>query len=114
MPAPKKFDEATRERAVRMYRDRLEQHGEAKVEARRQVGALLDINQATIRNWVEAEERAAGSRPAASARLARVVPIQARTGRRSGSMRFSTSAATRGDHQPTAGTSSGDVENVRI
>jgi len=68
MPAPRKFDEATRERAVRLYRDRLEQHGESKVEARRQVGALLDINQATIRNWVEAEERAAGSRPAASTR----------------------------------------------
>jgi transposase-like protein len=66
MPAPRKFDEATRERAVRLYRDRLEQHGEAKVEARRQVGALLDINQATIRNWVEAEERAAGSRPASA------------------------------------------------
>jgi transposase-like protein len=48
------------ERAVRMYRDRLEAHGESKVEARRQVGALLDINQATLRNWVEAEERAAG------------------------------------------------------
>lgn len=77
MPAPKKFDEATRERAVRMYRDRLEQHGEAKVEARRQVGALLDINQATIRNWVEAEERAAGSRPAASARLAESEEVRA-------------------------------------
>ena len=77
MPAPKKFDEATRERAVRMYRDRLEQYGEAKVEARRQVGAVLDINQATIRNWVEAEERAAGSRPASSARLAESEEVRA-------------------------------------
>ena len=68
MPAPRKFDAETRERAVRMYRDRLAEHGEAKVEARRQVGALLDINQATIRNWVEAEERAEGSRPPALAR----------------------------------------------
>lgn len=77
MPAPRKFDEATRERAVRMYRDRLEQHGEAKVEARRQVGALLDLNQATIRNWVEAEERAEGSRPAASARAAESEEVRA-------------------------------------
>jgi transposase-like protein len=77
MPAPKKFDEATRERAVRMYLDRLEQHGEAKVEARRQVGALLDINQATIRNWVEAEERARGARPAASARVAESEEVRA-------------------------------------
>ena len=76
MPAPKKFDEATRERAVRMYLDRLEQHGEAKVEARRQVGALLDINQATIRNWVEAEERARGARPA-TARAAESEEVRA-------------------------------------
>ena len=70
MPAPRKFDEETRARAVRMYEDRLAEHGESKVEARRQVGALLDINQATLRNWVEAEERASGSRPAASPRQA--------------------------------------------
>jgi transposase-like protein len=50
------------EQAVRMYRDRLEQYAESKVEARRQVGALLDINQATIRNWVEAAERREGTR----------------------------------------------------
>jgi transposase-like protein len=81
MPAPRKFDEATRERAVRMYRDRLEQHGESKVEARRQVGALLDLNQATIRNWVEAieraEDRAAGSLPAASTRAAESEEVRA-------------------------------------
>jgi hypothetical protein len=28
MPVPQKFEEAPRERAVRMDRDRLEQHGE--------------------------------------------------------------------------------------
>ncbi len=77
MPAPRKFDEATRERAVRMYRDRREQHGESKVEARRQVGALLDLNQATIRNWVEAEDRAAGSLPAASTRPAESEEVRA-------------------------------------
>ncbi len=49
-----------------MYRDRLEQHQESKLAARRQVGALLDINAATIRNWVEdAERREGGRAPAA-------------------------------------------------
>jgi len=62
MAAPGKFDQEMRERAVRMYRDRLEQHSESKLEARRQVGALLDINQATIRNWVEDAERRDGLR----------------------------------------------------
>jgi transposase len=68
MSAPRKFDQEMRERAVRMYRDRLEQHNESKLEARRQVGALLDVNPATIRNWVEDAERRDGSRPAAAAR----------------------------------------------
>ena len=45
MPAPRMFEESTRERAVRQYRDQIEQHAEAKVEARPQVGALFDVNQ---------------------------------------------------------------------
>ncbi|MGC0367143.1 transposase [Rhodococcus sp. 27YEA15] len=53
MGAPRKFDAETRERAVRMYLDRLEEYGEPKVTARKHVGALLDINPATIRNWIE-------------------------------------------------------------
>ncbi|MDN5724187.1 MAG: transposase [Corynebacterium sp.] len=55
MPAPRKFDAETRERAVRLYTDRLRDHGESKLAARRHVGELLGINPATIRNWVEAE-----------------------------------------------------------
>ncbi len=66
MAAPRKFDQETRERAVRMYLDRIAEHGESKREARRQVGAVLDINEASIRNWVEAGERAANGRPVAS------------------------------------------------
>jgi transposase-like protein len=58
VPAPRKFDEETRARAVRLYADRLRDHGESKLAARKHVGELLDINLATIRNWVEAEERA--------------------------------------------------------
>ena len=59
MAAPRKFDEETRARAVRLYQDRLRDHGESKLTARRHVGALLDINPATLRNWIEAEQRAA-------------------------------------------------------
>jgi transposase len=59
MSAPRKFDEETRSRAVRLYTDRLHDHGESKLAARKHVGGLLDINVATLRNWIEAEERAA-------------------------------------------------------
>jgi transposase len=51
--APKKYDQEFRDRAVRMYRDRLAEPGESKLGARRHVGSLLDINQATLRNWIE-------------------------------------------------------------
>lgn len=46
-------------RAVRMYRDRRSEHGDSKTAARPHVGALLDINPATIRNWVEKDEPSA-------------------------------------------------------
>jgi transposase len=59
MSAPRKFDEETRARAVRLYQDRLRDHGESKLAARKHVGQLLDINAATLRNWIEADERAA-------------------------------------------------------
>lgn len=62
MSAPRKFDEETRARAVRLYQDRLRDHGEPKLAARRHVGQLLDIKPATLRNWIEADERTA--RPA--------------------------------------------------
>jgi transposase len=61
MSAPRKFDEETRARAVRLYQDRLRDHRESKLAARRHVGQLLDINPATLRNWIEAEIRAGGS-----------------------------------------------------
>ena len=63
MPAPRKYDEETQARAVRMYRDRLRDHGGSKLEARRQVAGLLGVNQATLRNWVEREEIDTGQRP---------------------------------------------------
>ena len=61
MSAPRKFDEETRARAVRLYTDRLRDHGESKLAARKHVGQLLDINPATLRNWIEADKRAAHS-----------------------------------------------------
>ena len=46
MPAPRKYDQETRDRAVRMYRERRrEKPAESALEARRRVGELLDINQ---------------------------------------------------------------------
>jgi len=60
MAAPRKYDVEFRERAVRMYPDRLTEGRDSKVRARRHVGALLDLNPATLRNWVEEEERAEG------------------------------------------------------
>jgi transposase len=60
--APMKYDQEFRDRAVRMYWDRLGEQGESKMGARRHVGALLDVNPATLRNWVEDAERADGSR----------------------------------------------------
>jgi transposase-like protein len=45
--APRKYDEETRARAVRMYFERIRDLGESKLTARRAVGAVLDINSAT-------------------------------------------------------------------
>lgn len=64
MPASRRFDGETRARAVRMYEDRLRDHPEeSKLAARRHVGALLGINPATLRNWIEQREVDAGQRP---------------------------------------------------
>jgi transposase len=59
--APRKYDQEFRDRAVRLYRDRLAEAGESKLGARRHVGALLDVNPATLRNWVDAAERSEGT-----------------------------------------------------
>jgi len=62
MTAPRKYDQEFRERAVRMYRERLEEPGESKRGARRHVGALLDVNPETLRNWVEERDRVESGR----------------------------------------------------
>ncbi len=64
MAAPRKYDQETRDRAVRMYRDRRRDHlEESALQARRRVGALLDVKPETLRGWFEREEIDAGERP---------------------------------------------------
>lgn len=64
MPAPRKYDQETRDRALRMYQDRRrERPGESALEARRRVGGLLDIKAGTLRGWIERVEVDAGQRP---------------------------------------------------
>jgi transposase len=58
---PKKFDQETRERAVRMYEDRIAETDDSKLAARQHVGKLLGINPATLRNWIE--DRHSSARP---------------------------------------------------
>ena len=67
MPAPRQYDQETRDRGVRMYRERLSSHpGESAIEARRQIGALIDVKSETLRGWIERAEIDAGQRPGTS------------------------------------------------
>jgi|SRR4051812_11997815 transposase len=56
MPAPKKYDEETVARAVRMFRDRLAEGDVSQLAARQEVGELLGVNQSTLRNWIRRED----------------------------------------------------------
>jgi transposase len=70
MAAPRKFDEETRARAVRMVQDRMAERGESALQARRQVGAMLDINPGTLRHWIDREDVEAGTRPGVTSEVA--------------------------------------------
>lgn len=64
MPAPRKYDQETRDRAVRMFRERRQMHpAESAIESRRQVGALIDVKSETLRGWIERGDVDAGARP---------------------------------------------------
>jgi transposase-like protein len=64
MPAPRKYDDETRERAVRMYADRRRDFPvESALQSRRRVGELLDVKPETLRGWIERAEIDAGQRP---------------------------------------------------
>ena len=60
MPAPKKFDQETQDRAVRMYADRIAAGDVSQRQARIEVGELLGINPATLRNWIRRDLGEAG------------------------------------------------------
>jgi transposase-like protein len=65
MPAQRKYDQETRDRALRMYQERRREYGgkESLIASRRRVGELLDINAGTLRGWIERAEIDAGERP---------------------------------------------------
>jgi transposase len=64
MPSPRKYDQETRERAVRMYEDRRRDFAqESALQARKRVGELLDVKQDTLRGWIERKEIDTGQRP---------------------------------------------------
>ncbi len=64
MPAPRKYDQETRDRAVRLYQERRRDHtSESAIESRRRIGELLDLEPDTLRGWVERAEIDAGARP---------------------------------------------------
>ena len=64
MPAPRKYDQETRDRAVRMFQERRRDvPEESAIQARRRVGELLDIKPDTLRGWIERVEIDAGERP---------------------------------------------------
>ena len=71
MPAQRKYDEETMARAVRMYRDRLEEESPdgrqvSQRGAREEVGGLLGINPATLRNWIRRDDERSGTGPMTS------------------------------------------------
>jgi transposase len=64
MPALRKYDQETRDRAVRMYQERRRDNPqESQIEARRRVGELLDVKPDTLRGWIQQVEIDAGERP---------------------------------------------------
>lgn len=64
MPAPRKYPDEIRQRAVRLVRDRLAgEPGLPVSRACRLVGEQLGINGDTLRNWVQRERVDAGELP---------------------------------------------------
>lgn len=64
MPALRKYDQETRDRAMRMYQDRRrDSPEESALASRRRVGELLDIKPETLRGWIDRDEIDNGRRP---------------------------------------------------
>lgn len=66
MSAPRKFDDESRARAIRMYEDRLKQGGISQTGARREIGELLGVKPETIRGWIRRELGEGVTPPAAT------------------------------------------------
>jgi transposase-like protein len=76
MPAPRKYDQETRDRAVRMYQERRRDFPEEALRAsRRRVGELLEVHPETMRGWIDQVEVDSGRRPGVSSEVA--VELQA-------------------------------------
>jgi len=65
MPAPKKYPDEVRERAVRMVLEIREESGQRQGAIAR-VADRLGVNRETLRNWVKQVEVDGGKRPGAS------------------------------------------------
>ncbi|WP_120002799.1 hypothetical protein [Nesterenkonia muleiensis] len=64
MPARSHYDPETQAWAVRMYAERLEEvDGVSKAQARGEVGEVLGINEATLKNWIVRDLEAPGYSP---------------------------------------------------
>ncbi len=75
MPSQRKYDQETRDRAVRLYQERRRDYpAESLLMSRKRVGELLDISAGTLRGWIDRAEIDSGARPGvtseASAQLA--------------------------------------------
>ena len=63
MPVPRKYDQETRDRAVRMFEERRRDFpAESGLQARKRIGELLDVSPATMRGWIERKEIDTGQR----------------------------------------------------
>ena len=63
MPAPRKYPDELRERAVRMVLDALEDDPSSQRGVFRRVGEQLGVNSETLRGWVRQRQVDAGDRP---------------------------------------------------